>query len=92
MIRTIKHKGLRAFYEFGDSSSILTAHAKKLRLLLSWLDVAESPKFINLPGLKCHPLKGKLKGYYSIWVSGNWRLVFRFHKGDVYDLDYLDYH
>jgi len=70
MIRTIKHKGLRLFYETGDLSGISASHAKRLRLLLSWLDVADSPKFISLPGLRCHSLRGDLKGYYAICVNG----------------------
>jgi len=44
------------------------------------------------PGLRFHPLKGDLKGYYSVSVSGNWRVVFRFQERDAYDVDYLDYH
>lgn len=92
MIRTIKHKGLRIFYETGDFSGVLTTHVKRLKLLLSWLDVADGPRFISLPGLRCHPLKGDLRGFYAIRVSGNWRLIYRFHRGDVFDLNYVDYH
>jgi proteic killer suppression protein len=44
------------------------------------------------PGLRLHVLKGDLAGYYSVMVSGNWRVIFRFEQGDVLDVDYLDYH
>jgi proteic killer suppression protein len=47
---------------------------------------------MNLPGLSLHPLKGSLKNYWSVSVSGNWRVIFRFEDGYVLDVDYLDYH
>lgn len=47
---------------------------------------------MNLPGFRAHPLKGALKGHWAVWVSGNWRVTFRFDDGDAYDIDYLDYH
>lgn len=39
-----------------------------------------------------HPLSGEIKGKYSIRVTGNWRLTFRFENGDVFDVDLEDYH
>ena len=47
---------------------------------------------MNLPGFRLHRLSGRLQGYYSISVSANWRVIFRFENGDVTDVDYLDYH
>jgi toxin HigB-1 len=38
------------------------------------------------------PLKGELKGFWAVEVSGNWRIIFRFEAGDVLDVDLLDYH
>ena len=47
---------------------------------------------MNLPGLRLHPLKGRLKGLWAMDVSGNWRVVFRFAGKDAVDVDYIDYH
>ena len=47
---------------------------------------------MNLPGFLLHRLKGELRGYYAVSVSGNWRVTFRFKDGDVMDVNYLDYH
>ena len=47
---------------------------------------------MNLPGLKLHPLKGNLKGYWSVCVTGNWRIIFRFEGIHVFDVDLVDYH
>jgi proteic killer suppression protein len=47
---------------------------------------------MNLPGLRLHPLKGRLKGTWAVDVSGNWRVVFRFNGKDATAVDYVDYH
>jgi proteic killer suppression protein len=67
-------------------------HAPKLRRILSALDVAVGPSDLDIPGFRLHLLKGRLRGHWSIWVSGNWRVTFRFIDSDVEFVDYLDYH
>ena len=47
---------------------------------------------MNFPGAFLHKLKGKLKGFWAVRVSGNWRVIFRFDSGDMFDVDYVDYH
>jgi proteic killer suppression protein len=54
--------------------------------------VAIRPSDLDLPGYRLHPLKGSLKGYWSVTVSDNWRIVFRFEEGDALDVDFTDYH
>ncbi|MBE9061463.1 type II toxin-antitoxin system RelE/ParE family toxin [cf. Phormidesmis sp. LEGE 11477] len=92
MIRSIKHKGLRKFFETGNTAGIQAKHAEILEDKLTALDTAESIDDMNIPGYRLHSLKGKLKGRWSIRVSGNWRLTFEFRDKDVYVLDYEDYH
>lgn len=59
---------------------------------LNYLDAASRPADLNLPGLRLHQMKGGLKGYWSIRVTGNWRIIFRLESGDVYDVNLVDYH
>jgi proteic killer suppression protein len=59
---------------------------------LAALDTASTVQDLDIAGYRLHPLKGKLKGRWSISISGNWRLTFEFRDGDVYVLDYEDYH
>jgi proteic killer suppression protein len=56
------------------------------------LGVASTPFDLDLPAYKLHALKGKLKSFWSVSVSGNWRIVFRFKEGDVFDVNLIDYH
>ena len=63
----------------------------RLRLILARLDASAEPEDMNLPGLVLHPLKGSFKGFWSVSISGNWRVIFRFENGNAADVDYLDY-
>ena len=92
MIKSFKHKRLERFYIRGTTAGIQVAHAKRLRLILSNLDQAESPDDMDLPGLRLHPLRGDKKGVWSVSVSGNWRVTFRFNGRDAEIVNYEDYH
>ena len=92
MIKSFQHKGLKAFFESGSKAGIQGQHAQRLRLVLGTLDAADCAQDMNRPGWKLHPLKGELDGYWSLGVSGNWRVIFRFIGSDIELVDYLDYH
>jgi proteic killer suppression protein len=92
MILSVRHKGLRKFYESGSTAGIQASHAKRLRLQLAALETAHVIDDLDIPGFRLHPLKGEMKGRWAISVNGNWRLTFEFRDGNVYVLDYEDYH
>jgi proteic killer suppression protein len=92
MIKSFKHKGLQKFFETGNTSGIQAIHTKKLRIQLAALDTAVIIDDVDLPGFRLHPLKGKMQGFWAIDVSKNWRITFQFIDGDVYILNYEDYH
>jgi len=92
MIKSFAHKGLEKFFKTGSKSGIQAAHENRLRAQLAKLDAAKSPQDMDLPAWRLHPLKGKLKGYWAVSVSGNWRLTFRFVGQDAEIVDYQDYH
>lgn len=91
-IKTFRHKGLRKFFESGSKSGIQAAHAKKIALILDRLDAATEVKDMNFPGSDFHPLRGELKGFYSVHVNGNWTIIFRLENGEANELDLIDYH
>ena len=92
MIKSFRHKGLRRFHESGRASGIQPSHGKRLRMQLAALETAQVVEDMDIPGFRLHPLKGKLRGRWSITVNGNWRLTFEFRDGNAYVLDYEDYH
>ena len=92
MITSFIHKGLERFYKTGKPSGTQAKHAKRLRLILTNLDQAESPSDMDLPGLRLHELKGNRKDIWSVSVSGNWRVTFRFIGRDAEIVNYEDYH
>ena len=84
MIKSFKHKGLQDFYEKGNLSGIQAQHKQKIKMQLVALDTATIIDDLDLPGFRLHPLKGAMKGLWSIEVNKNWRITFEFKAGDVY--------
>ena len=92
MILNYRHKGLEVYATKGDRSKLQQSHISKIRLILTRLDSIKSADEMNQAGYDFHQLKGDLKGFYAVKVSGNWRIIFRFDGENVIDVDYLDYH
>ena len=88
----IKHKGLRRLAETGSSKGINAALTGKLSRIVSALSAADQPSELNNRGWRLHPMKGNLAGYWSLRVTGNWRVVFRFQDGEAVDVDLVEYH
>lgn len=92
MIEIIRHKGLQKFYDAGETKFLPAQHISKIQRILSVLDTAKKPEDVDIPGFHLHVLKGELKEYYSVSITANWRIIFRFNGINVTDVDYLDYH
>lgn len=92
MITGIKHKGLKRLYDRGERQGIGANMLARVEEILSILDAAERIEELDIPGYRLHPLTGNLKGFWSIRVTGNWRIVFRFENGEASDVDLIDYH
>jgi proteic killer suppression protein len=92
VIRSFKHRGLRRLYERGDRSGIRTDLLDTVERILTVLDSATTPQALNLPRYRPHPLKGDLKGFWSVTVRANWRILFRFEGEDAFDVELTDYH
>ncbi len=92
MIRSFKHRGLRRLYEDDDRRGIRPDLVEHVQDILARLDRAETPQAMNLPGYRLHPLKGDLRGFWSVTVRANWRIVFRFEGVDAFDVELTDYH
>lgn len=92
MIKSFKHKGLKKFYDSGSKKGIQAQHSTKLRMQLAALDSALAIEDLDIPGYRLHDLKGNRKGIWSVSVSGNWRIAFEFTDGNVYIVNYEDYH
>jgi len=92
MIKNFAHKGLEKFFLTGSKAGIQASHATRLTRQLTMLNIARSPREMDIPGWRLHPLTGNLAGHWSISVSGNWRLTFVFDGTDAVIVDYQDYH
>ena len=92
MILSFRHRGLRRLYQKGDTTRVPAQDLSRVRIILAALDVAQSAKDLDVMTFHLHPLKGDLKGFWAITVRANWRIVFRFERGNVCDVDLIDYH
>lgn len=92
MIKSWKHKGLKRFFETGETSGIQPIHRIRLKIILQRLNAAVQAGDMNTPGMRFHRLTGRLKGHFSVTVNKNWRVVFKFEKDHAILVDYLDYH
>ena len=92
MIKSFKHKRLSEFFETGNKKGINPEHAAKLTRILDRLDASMLPTDMHLPCFRLQQLSGVEKGTWSVWVSGNWRVTFKFEAEDAIDVDYRDYH
>lgn len=92
MIRSFKHRGLKRLYQRGDPSGIRHDLLETVERILTVLDSATTPQALDLPRYRLHQLKGDLRGFWSVTVRANWRIVFRFEGNDVFDVELINYH
>ena len=92
MIRSFRHKGLEDLFYDGTKKGIQPKHVNRLLLILDVLDAATNPQDINFPGSNLHQLQPRKDNRWAVKVSGNWRVTFTFEEGEIYDVDYEDYH
>lgn len=82
---------MRRLFEQDDPSGVNPEHVAKLRDILATLNAAPTVDHMGLPGFRLHPLKGREKGFWSVTVRANWRVIFRFIEGKAEDVDLVDY-
>ena len=87
-----RHKGLRELFEHERSARLPTHLVPRIRNILGMLEAARSPRDMDVPGFRLHPLKGRRLDQWSVRVSANWRIVFRFENGSAVDVDLVDHH
>ena len=92
MIENFRDRRLKRLYEREDRSRIAAELADKVERILFRLDNALVIEDMDLPGYRLHRLKGDLREFWSISVSGNWRIIFRFENGKAFDVEMIDYH
>jgi len=92
VIRSFRHRGIESFFGTGPKAGMQPKHEARLRILLTTLNLASTPPDMNRSGWDWHPLKGELKGHWSVKVNGNGRLTFAFEGEDAILVDDHDYH
>jgi proteic killer suppression protein len=92
MIGSFRHKGLRLLFEQDVAKGVNPDHVRKLKQILFVLQAADRVEAMDIPTFRLHPLTGNLRGFWSVTVRANWRVIFRFEAGEAFDIDLVDYH
>lgn len=92
MIRGFRHRGLKRLFERGDRRLIRPDLIDTVENILFVLDEALNVQDLAIPRYRLHPLKGKFRGYWSVTVKANWRIIFQFEEGHAYRVELIDYH
>ena len=92
MIESFRHKGLKQLFEDDNPKGVNAEHIRKLKQILALLDAATTVDGLDVQSFRLHALKGELKGFWSITVRANWRVIFKFENGNASDVDLVDYH
>ncbi len=92
MIKSFRHKGLRCFFEDDNGSKLPPDMLDRIRLIFSTLNASQKIEGMNVPAFGLHPLKGEFKGFLSVTVRANWRIIFKFVDGNAFDVNFKDYH
>ncbi|WP_421828883.1 type II toxin-antitoxin system RelE/ParE family toxin [Larkinella sp.] len=92
MIINFRHKGLQLYYEEGNSSKLPASYLRKINRVFDQLDAITSVGDVQQIGSGIHKLTGDLAEFWAVTITPNYRIIFRFIDGDIYDVDYVDYH
>lgn len=92
MIKSIRHKGLKAYWTKGQTKGLNAGWLPKVRIIMSALDAADEPEQMNFPGSRFHSPKGDMGDYYSVRLTGNYRVIFQFDGEGFILIDITDYH
>ena len=92
MIVGFRHKGLKRLFEKDDASGIRPDLRDKVGSILAQLNEAQTIDDMRVTSFHLHPLTGDMKGFWSVTVRANRRIVFRFAEGDADDVELIDYH
>ena len=92
VIKGFAHKGLERFFVKNDRRLLDAKQLPRIERILDALELASSVAELDIPGFKLHKLTGNRKNTWSMRVTGNWRITFRFENGDTHDVNLEDYH
>jgi len=92
MIASFRHRGLKSFFEEGDSRKLPPDMVDRIKTILARLHQAEVIEDMNVHSYRLHPLKGNQKGKWGVTVRANWGITFRFEEGYASEVNLEDYH
>ena len=93
VIRFFANAETERFFMTGKSRRVPTEIRVRAAMRLTQVNAATRVEDLRLPpSNQLEPVKGARKGQWSIRVNDQWRVCFRFDRGDAFDVEIVDYH
>jgi len=93
MIQSFADSETERFYTTGRSRRLPTEIRARAAMRLTQLNAATRIEDLKSPpSNRLEALRGDRKGHWSIRINEQWRVCFRFSKGDAFDVEIVDYH
>ena len=93
VIRSFRNRQTSSVFERERSRRLPPNVQRRAHRKLLLLDAAEALDDLRVPpGNRLERLVGDRAGQYSIRVNDQWRICFRWERGDAYDVEIADYH
>ena len=93
MIRSFRDRETKKVFERERSRRLARDVQRRAHRKLLLLDAAEALDDLRVPpGNRLERLSGDRAGQRSIRVNDQWRICFRWDRGDAYDVEITDYH
>ena len=68
---------------------VVAAAQRKLDMLHAARELRD---LASPPGNRLEALRGNMKGYHSIRINNQWRIVFSWKTSDAFEVQVIDYH
>ncbi len=93
VIRSFADKETEKVFEGKVSRRLPPVIQQTARRKLIYLDEADNLLDLRAPpGNRLEALKGNRAGQHGIRINDQWRICFRWHKNNAYDVEIADYH
>jgi toxin HigB-1 len=93
MIKSFADREAQRLFTTGKSRRLPPDLVRRALRRLEYVDLASDLNDLTVPpSNRLHALQGDREGQYSISISDQWRVCFRFVNDDAHDVEITDYH
>ena len=93
MIQSFGDKETQKIFHQEKSAKLPQEIQKRALVKMLMIDASSTEDDLKVPPAnRFEHLKGNYKGYCSVRINDQWRIIFRFVEGESFDVSIIDYH